>query len=375
VSWIASVLSNFWPFILIISILVFVHELGHFLVARYNGVKVTVFSIGFGPEILGWTDRKGTRWRFSLLPLGGYVQMFGDADPSSSTQADTSELTEEEKTQTLSGKPPLQRIAVAAAGPLANIIFAILVCWSLVAIKGIPVIPATVQKVVAGGLAERSDIRAGDKILKVGDFDVTNQGELSLAISKAAKQDSKVLIEREGKTIEKIIGFYTKDDKTGELTAVSKLSVEIGGVPQYSSASFSEGFVFSCKYCWFIFSETLKSLINLMAGKGNAKELGGILSIGSMASDGVKKGLDAVLMLMVILSINLGLINLFPIPVLDGGHILFASIELLRGRPLSQKFQQFVLTAGFVFVMGVMLYGFWNDLVRFNIIQNIIKWF
>ena len=370
-SW---VIANFLPFVIILTILVFVHELGHFLVARRNGVKVTVFSIGFGPELFGWTDRQQTRWRFSLVPLGGYVKMLGDADPSSARSADNAHLTDEEKNQTLHSKTPLQQIAVAAAGPAANILFAIVALWALIVIKGVPFLPAVIHKIESGMLAEKSGLQLNDKILKVDDQVIEDFHQLRHAIGQSAGKDVAFEIERAGTIITKTVSFYEVDPATQEKKSIGRLGV-MPAEPIYTRHNPLMAVGYGLSLCWDLTVETFNGLVRLISGKSSSHELGGILSIGDMAAQSTKNGLTSVIWLMALLSINLALINLLPIPVLDGGHILLSSLEMVRGKPLSAKAQEMIFLAGFLLVAGVMLFATWNDLLRYKVFQIIKSWF
>ncbi|RZI45751.1 RIP metalloprotease RseP [Candidatus Finniella inopinata] len=370
VSW---VIAKFLPFFVILTILVFIHEMGHFLVARRNGVKVTVFSIGFGPELFGWTDRHQTRWRFSLVPLGGYVKMLGDADPSSGRSADDG-LSEEEKTQTLHSKTPLQRMAVAVAGPAANMIFAVVALWALIAIKGVPFLEPVIGKVEPGMLAEKSGLMVGDKIVKVDDASIEDFHQLRHAITQSTGKDAVFQIERAGAQLTKTVSFYETDTATQEKKTIARLGIA-PGEPHYVRHNPLMAAFYGLSLCWDLTVETINSLSRLVTGKSGSGELGGILSIGDMAAQSTKNGISSVIWLMALLSINLGLINLLPIPVLDGGHILLAGLEMVRGKPLSVKAQEYIFLAGFLVVAAVMLYATWNDLLRYKVFHIIKSWF
>jgi regulator of sigma E protease len=371
---IAWIIGYLVPFIVILTVLVFVHELGHFAIARRNGVKVAVFSIGFGPEIFGWTDRQETRWRMSLIPLGGYVKMLGDADPSSGrADASVEGFSDAEKQQTLHAKTPWQRIAIAIAGPAANYIFAILVLAFLIVFKGVPFLPATVGKAEPGMLAFESGIVAGDKIIKINDTDVKDFDQLRKLIRDNVGKDIVVVISRQDATITKNLSLY-QVDPTGTKTPVAKLGIA-PGEPLYEPKNPFSAIAHATSITWNLSVDTLKALGSLIVGQKGSGELGGILSIGDMAAQSTKSGMATILWFMAILSINLGLINLLPIPVLDGGHILLCAIEGVRGKPISQKMQEYIFLAGFLVVAGAMLFATWNDLMRYKVFQVIISWF
>jgi regulator of sigma E protease len=368
------IIANFLPFVIILTILVFVHELGHFLVARHNGVKVTVFSIGFGPELFGWTDRSQTRWRFSLIPLGGYVKMLGDADPSSTRVDEKIELTEAQKSQTLHHKTPLQQIAVAAAGPIANVLFAMVVLSGLVMIKGVPFQAAIINKIEPGMLAERVGLMPGDKVLKVDQEVIKDFQQLRQVIRDSVGKDTIFEIDRNGQILQKTVSFYEVDANTKQKKPVTRLGI-MPGDPEYTRHNPVMAVVYGISICWDLTAETFRGLARLIAGNSSSSELGGILSIGDMAAQSTKNGLTSVVWLMALLSINLALINLLPVPVLDGGHILLCALDGIRGKPLSQKAQEFIFLMGFLLVSGVMLLATWNDLMRYKVFQIIRSWF
>ncbi|MDP3641274.1 MAG: RIP metalloprotease RseP, partial [Alphaproteobacteria bacterium] len=218
------IIHQILPFIVALSIIVFVHEYGHFWVARRNGVKVDVFSIGFGHELFGWTDSHGTRWQFSLIPLGGYVKMHGDEN-AASQPSESSSLKEEEKALTLQGKTPLQRIAVAAAGPLANFIFSILVFFVIFNFKGEPIIQPVIGKIFEHSAAERSGLQVNDKILKVKYVDIKTFLDIKKPLSENAGTSVPVLVERDGTALTVTVDLFSIDDTTQEQTPVKTLGI------------------------------------------------------------------------------------------------------------------------------------------------------
>ncbi|MBW8309404.1 MAG: RIP metalloprotease RseP [Candidatus Paracaedibacteraceae bacterium] len=370
VSYILSISEYVLPFLLVLTVLVFIHELGHYLVARWNGVKIEVFSIGFGPELFGWTDKAETRWKFSLIPLGGYVKMYGDADASSKPDENaTAAMTHEEKSLTLQGKTVGQRIAVVAAGPAANYILAIVLLSVLHLTKGIPTFVPTIGGVAEDSVAHSIGIAPGDHITAFNDQPVKNFDELRKIIPASAGQAIKVQIKRTEKDTPQpkeltLVGTMTKGDQP-----VSSLGITPSGEQIYRSAGFIESITTSVKYCFEVSKETLKALGQMVLGKRSSNELGGILTIGALAKQSAAQGWIALILLTAVLSINLGLINLLPIPVLDGGHIVFYSIEALRGKPVSVKAQERAYTIGLFIVLGLMAIATWNDLSRFKIIS------
>lgn len=375
-SWI---IANILPFIIVLSILVFIHEYGHFWVARRNGVRVSVFSIGFGPELFGWTDKHQTRWRISPIPLGGYVKFLGDNDVSSTTvNAEVmNTLSDDEKSMMLHNKTPLQRIAVSAAGPLANYLFAIVALTMLVTIKGIPTYQpiVIVSSVVKGELAEKIGIQAEDKIVRFGETDIKGTPDLMKALAAHAGKDVSITIDRKGTPVTINTPLYKPKEGSNEVVPVKKMGIGITqGEPTYTSASIFEALGHAVTYCYDLSATMLKGLWMMITGSAGT-EMGGILSIGDMAAQSVQHGFATLILFMAMLSVNLGLINLLPIPVLDGGHILFCTIELLRGRPLSEKVQENIFKGGAILVIGLMLYTTFSDLLRYKVFSIFSKLF
>jgi len=351
------------PFLIVLTILVFVHELGHYLVARYNKVKVEVFSIGFGPEVFGWYDKAGTRWKFSIIPLGGYVRMFGDADASS--RADTQALkkmSEEESNQSLHNKRVSQRMAVSVAGPFANFLFAIIVLASLFIIKGEPVIPTVVGGVVPGKIAEKSGIREGDNILSLNGVMVKDFHDLRNEITKNKGKDITVRFIRH--EVEQTLHVRMVEvDDTGQEKPVGVMGIS-PSLPEYRPVNPLMAIILAVNKTWLTCTDALKGIGQMIIGQRSSEELGGILSIGDMAGKSARGGPAALFFFIAFLSINLGLINLFPIPVLDGGHLLFYGIEAIRGKPVPEKVQEYAFMVGLVIVLCIMLISTKNDVVR-----------
>lgn len=351
------------PFLIILTVLVFVHELGHYLVARYNKVTIEVFSIGFGPELFGWYDKAGTRWKFSLIPLGGYVRMYGDSDASSRPDSVAlSKMTDVERANSLHSKSVGQRMAVSVAGPLANFFLAIFILTGLFIWKGEPFLPATIGTVVSGKIADKAGLKEGDKILSINNTLVKDFHELR-----------NLIVGNHGKEIDvRFLRNDVEDHTRMKLVEVDAQGIEkpvsIIGItqplPDYHRLSSIQALTHAIEKTWVTSVDTLAGIGQMIMGKRSAEELGGILSIGDMAGKSAKGGAAALLFFMAFLSINLGLINLLPIPVLDGGHILFYSIEAIRGKPVPEKIQEYAYLLGLLVVLGIMLMSTWNDVVR-----------
>ncbi len=367
-----SLMNKIWavmPFLIAITILVFVHEWGHFWVARKNGVKVDVFSIGFGKELFGWTDKLGTRWRVSLLPLGGYVKFVGDADASSarSDSAVINTLSEEEKNQTLHSKTPLQRIAVSVAGPGANYVFAILLLAAMTLWNGVPKnYHLSVQDVLVGKIADKAGILKGDTIVQLNRQELNKKSDFVSIISSHSGEDISITVKRveDNKTVEKSFDVPLYSVVNGEKVK-EKLGVVVSQMPgEMEKASVLESFSHAFKFTWNLSIQMLKGIGELIVGK--SQEVGGIFSIGAMAKQSFSLGVQSFLMFLIIISINLGLVNLLPVPVLDGGNILFATIEMIIKKPIPEKTQEFFFKIGLALIITLMLYTNYADLVRFE---------
>ncbi len=358
--------STILPFIIALSILVFVHEYGHFWVGRRNGVRVSTFSIGFGPEIFGWTDAHGTRWKLSAIPLGGYVKFFGDQDVSSTTVDKKLEntLSDAEKATMLHNKSPLQRIAVAVAGPAANYIFAIIALTILIAMKGMPTAPAVIGSIKADSFAEKIGLKTNDKIIRFGDHDIKKFDDCVKAVSELAGKDTTITIERAGAKMDFSAKLYI--DENGHRKPIKSLGIGSGGEPMYEKTSIINAFGKSVHYCYSMSIKILQMLGSIITGNAGG-DVGGLGSIGKMAKESWQLGFSAFTLFMAMLSINLGLINLLPVPMLDGGHILLCSIEAIRGRALPEKLQERIFMVGVTFVVGLMIYSNVADLVRFKV--------
>ena len=320
-------LESVIPFLIVLTIIVFFHELGHYLVARYNGVKVEVFSIGFGPEIFGWTDRAETRWKISLIPLGGYVRMFGDADASSRPEEDVlNKLSESEKTKSLHGKSVGQRIAVSAAGPAANFLLSLVILGFIFAIVGKPVLPAKVGALQEGAVAIKAGLKVGDEILEVNQKKITTFEELKQVVSSNRSAELDLLIKRpvNADSFESIRLKITPESvqEKGQTKPIGRLGIfpaegyYVSQNPFQAVASAAISIKDACR-------NTLVSIWQMIMRTRSTEELGGILAIGDMARQHAQGGIAALFFFVAMLSVNIGLVNLFPIPMLDGGHLFF----------------------------------------------------
>jgi regulator of sigma E protease len=363
-------LSQFWwmvfGFLVVLTILVFVHELGHYLIARRNGVRIEVFSIGFGPELFGWNDRAGTRWKFSAVPLGGYVKMFGDSDASSMLPAaSTAAMTDEERSVSFFHKRLGQRAAIVGGGPLANFVFAIVVLAVLFATYGQPFTPADVGQVQPGSAAEKGGIKVGDTIVNINGGPIERFEDVQQIVRLDAGSPMSVTVRRDGQLVTlNVTPTRTETtDRFGNRHEIGFLGIGRSGV-EYVRRNPASAVVQAFSETWNLSSGTLQAIWQIVIGTRASDELGGPLRIAQMSGEVVQGGVVPFLWFMAVLSINLGLINLFPVPVLDGGHLLFYAAEAIRGKPLGQRAQEYGFRIGLALVLTLMVFATWNDLVH-----------
>jgi regulator of sigma E protease len=353
------------PFLVVLTVLVFVHELGHYLVARRNGVRIEVFSIGFGPEIFGWYDRAGTRWKLSAVPLGGYVKMYGDADASSLPSGSLEAMSLEDREFSFHHKRLGQRVAVVAAGPAANFIFAIVLLAGLFMTVGQPFTPPDVGQVQPGSAAERGGIKPGDTIAMIDGRKIDRFEDVQQAVALNNGGPMAIVVHRDGRDVSLDVTpqMTERTDRFGNVHRVGLLGIGRSGV-EYVRHNPATAVVRAAEETWNLSAGTLKAIWQMIVGARTTDELGGPLRIAQMSGEVAQGGAVAIVWFMAVLSVNLGLINLFPIPVLDGGHLLFYVAEAIRGRPLGQRAQEYGFRIGLALVLTLMVFATWNDLMH-----------
>jgi regulator of sigma E protease len=365
------------PFLLVLSVLVFVHELGHYWVARRAGVRIETFSIGFGREVFGWTDRAGTRWKISWLPLGGYVKMFGDADAASTPDREGgTRMTPEERAVSFHHKPLGWRAAIVAAGPIANFLFAILIFAVMFMSYGRPFTPPVVGGVMEGLPAEKAGIRAGDRILAINGQSVDRFEEIQRVVLINLDQPLTVEFERAGQRIKAplVPVIIEETDRLGNKMRLARLGIRSGGDREIESITSPLTAIWcAVEETWLQTTGSLKAVGQMLTGRRPADELSGPLGIAKVSGEAAQVSWMALIALAGTLSISLGLINLFPIPMLDGGHLVFYAIEALRGRPLGPQAQEYGFRFGLVLVLSLMLFATWQDLVRLRVVQYLVS--
>lgn len=353
------------PFIVAITVIVFIHELGHYLVARWCGVNIEIFSIGFGREIFGWHDSQGTRWKVCWIPLGGYVKFKGDANAASLPQATSEPIVE----GNFHGKPVWQRAAVVAAGPMANFILAIALFTGLFAFAGIPTTEPRAQSVVAGSAAEKVGIAPGDLIKAVDGRSVETFNDLVRAVQFRGGETLDLQIDRGGTpiTLKIVPEIKVESDGFGGTVRIGRLGIKIenkDGVTPMRKLPFTEAVAKGTEQTWQIVSLTFVSLGKIFKGEESAKQIGGMISMGKAAGDAASRGVYGFMGLIAFFSVSIGIINLFPIPMLDGGHLVYYAIEAVRGKPVGQQAQEWGFRVGLSLVVMLMAFGFGNDLTR-----------
>jgi regulator of sigma E protease len=349
------------PFLVTLTIIVFFHEFGHFLIARMCGVRVLVFSIGFGPELLGFYDRHGTRWKVSAIPLGGYVKFFGDENEASVPDTSTlAAMTEEERKQSFPGQPVGARAAVVAAGPIANFVLAVVVFATVamafgrpVEVDGKPLILPRIIAVEPGSAADRAGFMAGDNIVAIDGTKVDTFGDIQSLVSASGGRSLSFDVERSGSRM-KISAAPVETDK--------RWILGIKGDVEREPVGFAVAVGSGAEQTWAIVAATMSYLRDVVVGRQSPKQIGGVIRIAQVSGEVARIGLEPWLRLIAILSVSIGLLNLFPIPLLDGGHLLFYSIEAVRGRPLSEQAQEVGFRIGLAIVVMLMLFATFNDL-------------
>ncbi len=367
--WLVNGVYYIVPFIVLLGILVFVHEFGHFLVARLSGVQVTDFSIGFGKQLWGFTDKHNTKWKICAIPLGGYCQFLGDADAASTgSSEEVKELSEEDKKKAFPFQNPWKKLAIVLGGPGFNYLFAIIVFTLMFAFLGKFSFPPVVGEVVAGGAADKAGIVKADRILSINGHEVESFSEITTEISLTTGGVAEVKLDRAGEVMELSVPLeMMKVEANGQTTERPMLGIKSMNTMEldHERMSLPDAFVEACSETWRITEGTLRGVGQMITGKRGSEDLGGILRIAEMSGDiSRKNGMLDFIAFMALLSINLGLINLFPIPVLDGGHVVIYLVEIVSRREINAKVKENLFKAGFALILALMIFATWNDFVH-----------
>ena len=358
------------PFLFVLTIVVFFHELGHFLVARWAGVKVLTFSLGFGPELFGFNDRRGTRWRVSAVPLGGYVKFLGDDTEASTSSAETlANMTDEERAGSFHHKKVGPRAAIVAAGPIANFLLAIVIFTCLFTFFGKPSTSARVDKIEANSAAEAAGFQIGDIVTAIDGTKIDNFTDMQRVVGTRAGERLTFTVKR-GDTTVQLQGTpelqVVKDPfgnahKRGVLGITRKT---VAGDVVTERVDPATALWLGVKETWFVIDRTLAYIGGVFTGREAADQVGGPLRIAQISGQVATIGLAALIQLAAVLSISIGLLNLFPVPLLDGGHLLFYLVEAIRGRPLSERAQEMGFRIGLGLVLMLMVFATYNDILH-----------
>jgi len=363
-----TALSYLLPFLFVLTIVVFFHELGHFLVARWCGVAVETFSVGFGPELFGRTDRHGTRWRVAAVPLGGYVKFAGDENAASVPDHDAiSHMSAEERSTSFYLKPVWQRAAVVAAGPLANFILAIVIFTVLFVSFGRPITPAQVDGVQPESPAAAAGFEPGDVIVAIDGHSIEAFSDVQRVVSGSAERPLVFTVERASGTVDLTATpeFREVSDGFGNTHRVGVLGISrAANAAAVSTKTYSlpQAVAAGVQETWFIVERTGTYVGGIITGRESADQLGGPIRVAQVSGQVATLGLVALINLAAILSVSIGLINLLPVPMLDGGHLVFYGIEAVRGRPLSERSQEIGFRIGLSLVVMLMIFATFNDI-------------
>src|ERR1700737_300748 len=355
------------PFLFVLTIVVFFHELGHFLVARWAGVKVLTFSLGFGPELVGFNDRHGTRWRISAVPLGGYVKFFGDDSEASTPSSEAlANMTEEEREGSFHPKKVGPRAGIVAAGPIANFILAIVIFTCLFTFFGKPSTTARVDQVEAGSAAEKAGFQVGDVVTAIDGKTIGSFSDMQRIVVTRARDKLAFGIKRGDATLElrgtpELKAVKDPFGNTHQQGVMGITRATSPGEVTTEKVNPAAALWLGVKETWFVVDQTLSYIGNVFTGRASADQIGGPIRIAQISGQVATLGLAALLHLAAVLSISIGLLNLFPVPLLDGGHLLFYGAEVLRGRPLSDKSQEYGFRVGLALVLMLMVFAFYND--------------
>jgi regulator of sigma E protease len=360
------VVSVVIPFLFVLTIIVFVHEFGHFIVARWCGIKVLVFSIGFGPELVGFNDRHGTRWKISAVPLGGYVKFFGDENAASVPDANAiAAMNQDERKISFFHKSVGARAAVVAAGPIANFLLAIAIFATIFTIYGRQETAARIGEVSPGSAAAAAGFQPDDVVLSIDGKPINSFREMKVIVAFKANRPLEIVVDRGGTlvTLRATPRLGTEKDK--ENAGLGLLGVrqkqpapeDIRTIRFTAIGAIQE----AGKETWSVIDQSLTYLGRIFIGQASTAQLGGVVRIAQMSGEAASLGFPTLMSWAGLISVSIGMLNLFPIPLLDGGHLLFYAVEAVRGRPLSERVQEFGFRIGFAIIVLLMIFTVWND--------------
>ena len=346
-------------FLVVLGVLVFIHEMGHYLAARWRGIHVEAFSIGFGTPFARWTDRVGTEWRLCWLPLGGYVKLHGQERPEDVAPEVRAAW---QSGRTFHEKPVLSRAIVVAAGPIANFLLAAVLFSIMFGVQGEPGDPV-VQQVMAGSAAQSAGLQPGDRIVEINSRKIDNFEDIVRIVSVSAGKPLQVEILRAGASETLAVVPASMDDGGGGKLGILGIAGALR--PVGPLGAIEDGVV----HVWDVSVQTLVGVWQIIIGQRGASGLGGPLKIAQLSGQVAQNGIGSLVSFIALLSVNLGLINLFPIPILDGGHLVFYAVEAIRGRPLPARAQEYGFRAGLALIACIFLFVTWNDLTSFGLFR------
>jgi len=358
------------PFLFVLSLVVFFHEFGHFLIARLCGVRILVFSIGFGPELVGFNDRYGTRWKISVIPLGGYVKFFGDDNAGSAPDgAGLAAMDASERSQSFFFQPVAKRAAIVVAGPMANFLLAIFIFAAIFMLYGKQTMSARVDAVQPDSAAAAAGFQPGDLVVAIDGQAVENFAEMQRVVGDSAGETLAITVDRAGtqKVLKATPALKEVKDNFGNVHRTGILGISRSMAPEdlkSEPVAPPQAVWMGVQETWFVVDRTLTYLGGVIVGREKADQLGGPIRIAQISGQVATFGFVALIHLAGVLSVSIGLLNLFPIPLLDGGHLLFYLIEGMRGRPLSERAQEVGFRIGLAIVVMLMIFATFNDIVH-----------
>jgi regulator of sigma E protease len=365
-----SFLSYALPFLFVLTVVVFFHELGHFWVARRCGVKIDAFSVGFGPELLGFNDRHGTRWKLCAIPLGGYVRFHGDDSAASTPDKKAlAKMDEAEKRISFFHQPVRNRSAIVAAGPIANFILAVVIFSSIFMIYGRQVTTPRVDTIQPASAAAEAGFQPGDLVLSIDGRTIENFGEMQRIVSGSPGVPLRITVLRDKREetlvatprLQEIKDNFGNSHRVGLLGISRATKREEVVMERYGPI---ESIQLGVAETYFVLERTLSYVGGLISGREATDQLGGPIRIAQISGQVATVSFAALLHLTAVLSVSIGLLNLFPVPLLDGGHLVFYAIEAIRGRPLSERAQEYGFRVGLALVLMLMLFATWNDIMH-----------
>jgi regulator of sigma E protease len=369
-AWGSSILYAVAAFLFVLTIVVFIHELGHFLVARWCGVRVLVFSIGFGPELFGFNDRHGTRWKVSAIPLGGYVKFFGDENAASvPDQTAIAAMSEADRKVSFVHQKVGPRAAIVVAGPVANFILAIVIFALAAMIYGRQSTLPRVDTVQPNSAAAAAGFQPGDVVQSINGRSIRSFSDMQRMVSFSAGEELAVVVERDGKQValKAVPALQDVKDNFGNVHRMGVLGITrslAADEVRFERVGFITAVGIGFSETWALVEQTMTYIWRIFAGRASADQLGGPIMIAQMSGQVASVSFSLLVQFVAMISVSIGLLNLFPVPLLDGGHLLFYSIEAARGRPLSERAQEYGFRIGMALVLMLMVFATYNDIGR-----------